>query len=176
MYAPLCLAKTAAITGLAPPTTVHRLQHWPTFIAHSFHALLTSRLHCLVCSKKIPKKGRPRCAAKLDWGKERRIASEVLCAALANPPVLRLFDPALPGRVSADASSVALGGVLEQEHAGVWLPVAYYSRNSSPAESECTTRERERLAVMQCLVALSLGSPIRCALGSVLNRSNPRAF
>ena len=159
--------KTAAITGLAPPTTVHGLQRWlgmvnyySSFIPRFAH--ITAPLSDLL--KGHPQRGRPRCAAKLDWRQEHQTAFEALCTALANPPVLRLFDPALPARVSADASSVALGGVLEQEHEGVWLPVAYYSRKLSPAESRYTTRERECLAVKQCLVEWRhylLGAPFR---------------
>ena len=51
-----------------------------------------------------------------------------------------------------DASKVALGGVLEQAEHGIWRPVAYYSRKLTPAETRYTTRERECLAVKQCLL------------------------
>jgi len=83
---------------------------------------------------------------------------------LAAPPLLRLFDPALPCIVSADASKIALGGVLEQEEAGVRRPVAFYSRKLTPAEQRYTTRERECLAVKQCLSVWRhylLGAPFK---------------
>jgi hypothetical protein len=73
-------------------------------------------------------------------------------AALATPPVLKLFDASLPSKVTADASNVAVGGVLLQEHGTVWHPVACYSRKLSPTEQHKTTRERECLEVKQCLV------------------------
>ena len=44
--------KTAAITGLAPPTTVHGLQRWlgmVNYYSSFIPALLTSLLHCLIC-------------------------------------------------------------------------------------------------------------------------------
>ena len=78
--------------------------------------------------------------------------------------MLRLFDPELPARVGADASGVAIGGVLMQEEKGVWRPVAYYSRKLSPAEQRYTTRERECLAIKQCLVEWRhylLGAPFQ---------------
>ena len=87
-----------------------------------------------------------------------------MVAALENPPILKLFDPSCPSRVAADASSVAIGGVLEQEHGDHWHPVAFYSRKLSPAETRYTTRERECLAVKQCLVVWRhylLGAPFR---------------
>ncbi len=61
-----------------------------------------------------------------------------------------------------DASKVALGGVLEQEEQGVWRRVVYYSRKLTPAETRYTARERECLAVKQCLVVWRhylLGAP-----------------
>jgi hypothetical protein len=42
--------------------------------------------------------------------------------------------------------------VLLQQHEELWHPVAYYSRKLSPTEQRYTTRERECLAVKQCLV------------------------
>jgi len=90
--------------------------------------------------------------AKLPWGPIHQAAFLAIRAALASPPVLKLFDPALPSKVAADASNVAVGGVLLQEHDTVWHPVAYYSRKLSPTEQRYTTRERECLAVKQCLV------------------------
>ena len=98
---------------------------------------------------------RPRekkCVAKLPWGPTNQSAFLAIRAALASPPVLKLFDPALPSKVAADASNVAVGGVLLQEHGTVWHPVAYYSRKLSPTEQRYTTRERKCSAVKQCLM------------------------
>jgi hypothetical protein len=93
-----------------------------------------------------------KCLMLLDWQAPHQQAFEAVREALAAPPLLKLFDPALPSKVAADASGVAVGGVLLQQHAEVWHPVAYYSRKLSPTEQRYTTRERECLAVKQCLV------------------------
>jgi hypothetical protein len=102
--------------------------------------------------KAVPAQVQRQSKAKLAWLPVHQAAFEAIRAALAARPLLRLFDPQLPCKVSVDASKVALGGVLEQEEQGVWRPVAYYSRKLTPAETRYTTRERECLAVKQCLV------------------------
>ena len=59
---------------------------------------------------------------------------------------------------------MALGGKLEQLWDTIWLPVAFYSRKLSPAEQRYTTRERECLAVKQCLAEWRhylLGAPFK---------------
>ena len=49
--------------------------------------------------------------------------------------------------LSTDASESAAGAVLAQIEDGVTTPVAFYSRNFSPAETRCSTVGRELLAV-----------------------------
>ena len=93
-----------------------------------------------------------RCLVLLEWQGPQQQAFDAVRAALAAPPILKLFDPALPSKVAADASAVAVGGVLLKQHEDMWHPVAYYSRKLSPTEQRYTTRERECLAVKQCLV------------------------
>lgn len=148
-------SKTTALLTIAPPTTVHALQQWlgainyySGFIDKYAHIIapLTDLLKGTQSSRKR------KCLARIPWTAIHQEAFEAIKAALASPPVLRLFDPQLPSRVGADSSSLAVGGVLEQLEDGVWRPVAYYSRKLSPAEQRYTTRERECLALKQCLV------------------------
>ena len=144
----------SALRALPPPSTVSDLQRWlgavnyySAFIPH--YADITAPLSDLL--KGHPDRSRKKSMTKLLWSSQHQAAFEQIRQALAAPPLLRLFDPALPCIVSADASRVAIGGVLEQEEHGVRRPVAYYSRKLSPAEQRYTTRERECLAVKQCL-------------------------
>ena len=123
------------------------VNYYSAFIPH--YAEKTAPLSDLL--KGHPERIRRRSLAKLTWLPVHQQAFDTVRQALAEPPLLRLFDPALPCIVSADASGVAIGGVLEQEENGVRRPVAYYSRKLSPAEQRYTTRERECLAVKQCL-------------------------
>jgi hypothetical protein len=158
-------SKTAALCLLPPPDTVHELQRWlgavnyySPFIPH--FADLTAPLTDLL--RGHPEKAQRKSKARLPWRPEHQAAFEAVREALARPPLLRLFDPALPCVVSADCSRVAIGGVLEQEENGLRRPVAYYSRKLSPAEQRYTTRERECLAVKHCLLVWRhylLGAP-----------------
>ena len=158
-------SKTEALRFLPAPDTVLELQRWlgavnyySSFIPH--FADITAPLTDLL--KAIPDKVSRKSKAKLNWLLVHQNSFEAIRAALASPPLLRLFDPVLPCKVSVDASKVAVGGVLEQEEHGVWRPVAFYSRKLSPAEQRYTTRERECLAVKQCLVVWRhylLGAP-----------------
>ena len=159
--------KTAAIRQMAPPSTVHGLQRWlgmanyySAFIPRYAH--LTAPLTDLL--RNHPGSGKKHSLARIQWQPEHQAAFDQIVDALATPPILKLFDPARPARVAADSSGVALGGKLEQLWDTVWHPVAFYSRKLSPAEQRYTTRERECLAVKQCLAEWRhylLGAPFK---------------
>lgn len=147
--------KTSALREVPPPATVHALQQWlgavnyySSFIPQYAHisAPLTDLLKGTASSRQRKN------LSKLLWRDEHQHAFERLKAALVAPPVLRLFDPKLPTRVAADSSGFAVGGVLEQLEDELWRPVAYYSRKLTPTEQRYTTRERECLAIKQCLM------------------------
>jgi transposase InsO family protein len=158
-------SKTEALRQLPAPDTIVELQRWlgavnyySAFIPN--FAEITAPLTDLL--KALPAQVRRKSKAKLEWLPLHQTAFEAIRQALAAPPLLRIFDPKLPCKVSVDASKVALGGVLEQEEHDQWRPVAYYSRKLTPAETRYTTRERECLAVKQCLVVWRhylLGAP-----------------
>ena len=157
-------SKTDALRILPAPDTILELQRWLGAI--NYYSPFLPRYAALMAPltdllKNIPDKSR-KSRAKLVWLPEHQAAFEAIRAALAAPPLLRLFDSRLPCKVSVDASKVACGGVLEQQEHGQWRPVAFYSRKLTPAEQRYTTRERECLAVKQCLVVWRhylLGAP-----------------
>ena len=64
-----------------------------------------------------------------------------------NPKVLAVYNPAAETKLSADASSYGLGGVLMHKVNTTWKPVACTSRSISTTEEHCTQIEKEAPAI-----------------------------
>ena len=67
--------------------------------------------------------------------------------ALSSAPVLAMYDPNRDTKVSADASSYGLGGVLLQKWEEEWRPVAYASQSLTPTEQRYAQVEKEALGL-----------------------------
>ena len=81
------------------------------------------------------------------WGQPQEHAFNEIKQTLSSSPVLSLYDPILPTKVTADSSSYGLGAVLTQQQPdGRWSPVAYASRSLTPTESRYAKIEKEALA------------------------------
>ena len=82
-----------------------------------------------------------------EWHHEHDKAFEELKHLVCSEPVLAMYNPKQPIRISTDASRSGLGAVLEQQTDGHWLPVAYHSRALTDAESRYAVIELETLAI-----------------------------
>jgi transposase InsO family protein len=80
------------------------------------------------------------------WGPEHAAEWNDLKQALVSAPVLGMYNPDLPVKVSGDASKFGLGAVLLQQEAGEWKPIAYASRVLTQTESRYSQIEKEALA------------------------------
>ncbi|CAM4728520.1 unnamed protein product [Leuciscus chuanchicus] len=81
------------------------------------------------------------------WGHDQQKAFHNLKQELSSPPVLQLYNPNKPQKISADASSFGLGAVMLQKEGDVWSPVAYASRSLTPTEQRYAQVEKEALAL-----------------------------
>lgn len=81
------------------------------------------------------------------WDVEQVRAFQDLKDALTSPPVLAIYDPNREVKVSADASSYGLGGVLLQKWGDAWKPVAYVSRSLTQTEQRYAQVEKEALGL-----------------------------
>jgi RNase H-like domain found in reverse transcriptase len=66
---------------------------------------------------------------QLDWGKPQESAFHDVKRAYTTAPVLKIADPALDYVVTAEASDIGIGTVLEQEYDDGLHPIAYASGN-----------------------------------------------
>jgi hypothetical protein len=89
---------------------------------------------------------------EFQWTSQCAKAFSKLKQALTLAPVLRYPDPDKPFVVFFDASTtVAVGGILCQEHDGLLHPIAYESRKLLEAEKHYPVHELELLAFLHCL-------------------------
>lgn len=82
------------------------------------------------------------------WTKEHDDAFELVKKKLTTAPVLASPRLSRPFVISTDASKIAIGGCLLQEHEGQLHPVAYWSRKLNPHEKKFSSIELETLAVV----------------------------
>lgn len=68
------------------------------------------------------------------WNNEQTRAFENLKECLTSRPVLKIYEPEAKTEVHTDASSLGLGGIALQQHESKLHPIAYYSRQTTPAE------------------------------------------
>ena len=107
-------------------------------------------------------RGRPAPNARVPWSAEQQAAFDALKAAITTAPCLVIADtsPGATFTVETDASGVGVAAVLSQDQGQGLRPVAYESRQLSPAEANYTARELELLAVVHAV------SKWRCYLDS----------
>ena len=93
----------------------------------------------------------------IEWTESRLRAFRESKARLARATLLAHFAPDAPLALTTDASDFAVGAVLEQEVAGQWRPLAFYSSRFKPtlternrplqlADAQRSATERELLA------------------------------
>ncbi|GBG67408.1 hypothetical protein CBR_g544 [Chara braunii] len=86
-----------------------------------------------------------------EFSDEARDAFHTLKTALLQAPVLSIYDPTLPTKVTTDASGYGIGAVLEQHDGTDWHPVEYFSQKVSPINTLNDARKKELLAFVSVL-------------------------
>ncbi|GBG69259.1 hypothetical protein CBR_g3957 [Chara braunii] len=82
---------------------------------------------------------------------DARRSFQALKTAMLMAPVLSIYDPTLPTRVTTDASGYGIGVVLEQHDGDDWHPVEYFSHKVPPINSLDDARKKELLAFVMAL-------------------------
>ncbi|CAI7757487.1 unnamed protein product [Closterium sp. NIES-54] len=92
-----------------------------------------------------------RQGAVFQWGLPQQTAFTAIKSALTSAPVLTIADPSRPYFIWTDASDVAVGAILCQDHGHGMQPLAFESRKLQPAERNYATHDRELLAVVHAI-------------------------
>ena len=95
--------------------------------------------------------GKKWSSVPLQWSPALDSCFEALKRALAAQLELFQVEPDKPFRMGTDASNTAVGGVLEQERDGTWVPVCFYSRKLTKSQINWSAREKEAYAILACL-------------------------
>jgi hypothetical protein len=90
-------------------------------------------------------------STSFQWDKPQQLAFDTLKKALSTTPILILPNPALPYTVTTDASTQAIGAVLQQDHGLGLQPISYLSKKLLEAETRYPTHEQELLAIIIAL-------------------------
>ena len=85
---------------------------------------------------------------KFDWDENYQKSFEELKAYLTTTPIVRAPNWKLPFEVMCDASDLAIGAVLGQREERKPYVVYYTSNTLNEAQRNCTTTEKELLAVV----------------------------
>ena len=89
-------------------------------------------------------KGKP---SKFQWTEELHLAFINAKQALVHSTLLHLPQKHAPLALTVDASSIAVGGVLEQLIDKIWQPLAFFSRQLRKPETKYSAFDRKLLAV-----------------------------
>ncbi|GBG81215.1 hypothetical protein CBR_g31887 [Chara braunii] len=87
----------------------------------------------------------------LEFNDEAQHAFHTLKIALLQAPVLSIYDPTLPTKVTTDASGYDIGANLEQHDGTDWHPVEYFSQKVPPINTLDDARKKELLAFVTIL-------------------------
>ncbi|GBG80404.1 hypothetical protein CBR_g30869 [Chara braunii] len=134
-------AVTAAITGAIAPST-----------RPPFDRITPRRMCGLVLTRKTTFRGRlqsPKVPFVFD--DDARRSFQILKTAMLMAPVLSIYDPTLPTRVTTDAFGYGIEAVLEQHDDDDWHPVEYFSHKVPPINSLDDARKKELLAFVMTL-------------------------
>lgn len=137
--------KVQAVRDFPQPTSLRKLREFLGLL--NFHrrfipdcARILQPLTDLLRTKKGPN-------SPVEWSDAAASAFSLAKKALVDATVLVHPRAEAPLRLMTDASSVAVGAVLQQYIGGDWHPLAFFSQKMKPAETRYSTFGRELLAI-----------------------------
>jgi hypothetical protein len=135
-------SKINVLTGLPVPRNVKQLRSF-LGLANYFRRFISAFADLARPLYELLRKD-----AYFEWNSICNHSFVTIQKALSRSPVLQLPDFSLPFILSTDASSSAVGAVLEQQFDDGLHPIAYFSRRLTSSERNYSNYEREALAVV----------------------------
>jgi hypothetical protein len=146
--------RVTTITAWPIPKNLKDLQVFLGFVNFyrrfiEVYSHITRPLHAML---KGAEKGKQTKKMQWLWGEEQEEAFKWLKEAFTAAPVLTHYDPLRQLLIETDASGFAAGAILSQlEQDAQWRPIAYWSRQCTPAETNYSTHDQELLAIVEAL-------------------------
>ena len=137
--------KVQAIRDFPLPVTQRKLREFLGLV-NFYHRFVPSCAQTLQPLHDLLKTA-PKGTAPLTWTEPATIAFQAIKDALARATLLVHPQPNAPTCILTDASSTAVGAVLQQQIDDTWCPLAYFSRKLTPAQQKYSTFDRELLAM-----------------------------
>jgi cleavage and polyadenylation specificity factor subunit 1 len=119
------------------------LNFYRRFLPHA--AATQAPLHAVLSGPRV--KG----SHPIAWTPDLHRAFEECKASLSRAALLAHRDPSAPLALVTDASTAAMGAVLQQRIDNVWQPLAFFSRKLNPAQQKYRAYDRELLAVYEAV-------------------------
>ena len=135
--------KLAAIQKAPPPRNEHELRAFLGLLNYygKFISSLSTMIHPL---NQLLQRHRP-----WRWSKACQCAFQSAKYALASNRVLAHYNPGLPLKLAADASSYGVGAVISHQYPdGSERPIAFASRTLMTSEKNYSQLEKEALAII----------------------------
>jgi hypothetical protein len=131
-----------------PPKTASQLRRFlgmlnfnRRFLTHD--AATQAPLHAALSGPRV--KG----SHPIAWKPDLHMAFEECKASLTRATLLEHPDPTAPLALVTDASTIAMGAVLQQRIDNTWQPLAIFSRKLNPAQPKYSAYDRELLTVYE---------------------------
>lgn len=137
--------KIAPLEKLTPATSYKHLESQLGFFNYfsgfvENYSMLAAPLYDILASKKMN--------IPFTMNEEHKRCWEAIRSALVKDCELAHFDPQREIKMTVDASSLAVGGILMQKENDEWRPIHYFSKKLSKHQLAYTITEKEALAVV----------------------------
>ena len=139
--------KVAAVENFPLPKTFRNLRNFIGLVNY-YHRFLKDAAKILAPLNNFLKGYKKSFRNKLvPWSKDTIDAFEAAKKALANAALLSFPVPDAELALFTDASTIAVGGVLQQKINEIWYPLGFFSRKLNKAQQLSSTFARELLAI-----------------------------